>query len=195
MALDVTDQTADEVLLRRYAQGDARAAHALTDRFGPVVYRVALRFLGDGAEAEDVAQDAMMRLWRAAPGWRSGDAKVTTWLYTVTRNLCTDRLRKQTRQSGLELDQGAEPVDPTPSAEHRLILSARIDALQEALMRLPRRQREAIVLRHLEGLANPEIAQIMDISTAAVESLTARGKRALATALAARRDELGYTDG
>ncbi len=195
MALDVTDQTEDEVLLRLYAEGNARAAYALSDRFGPIAYRVALRFLGDGAEAEDVAQDAMMRLWRAAPGWRSGEAKVSTWLYTVTRNLCTDRVRKLTRTKGVGLDQVAEPADPTPGAEDQLTQAARIDALQEALMQLPDRQREAVVLRHLEGLTNPEIGQIMDISTEAVESLTARGKRALATAMAGRRAELGYSDG
>lgn len=195
MALDVTDQTEDEVLLRLYAEGDPRAAHALTDRFGPIAFRVALRFLGDGAEAEDVAQDAMMRLWRAAPGWRSGEAKVSTWLYTVTRNLCTDRVRKSARRGGIGLDQVAEPTDPTPGADEQMQQAARVDALQTALMELPERQREAVVLRHLEGLTNPEIGQIMDISTEAVESLTARGKRALATAMAGRRDELGYSNG
>ena len=67
-----------------------------------------------------------------------------------------------------------------------------MDALQEALDQLPDRQRQAVVLRHLEGLGNPEIAAILDISTEAVESLTARGKRALARLLAARREDLGY---
>ena len=62
-------------------------------------------------------------------------------------------------------------------------------------MQLPERQRQAVVLRHIEDLANPEIAGIMDISVEAVESLTARGKRALAAILAGRRAELGYSDG
>lgn len=195
MALDLTEQTEDAVLLRLYAEGNARAAHLLAERFGPVAYRVALRFLGDPAEAEDVAQDAMMRLWKAAPGWRDGEAKVTTWLFTVVRNLCTDRHRKGARQGGVGLDQIAEPADPAPAAEQQLLQAARVDALQAALMRLPDRQRQAVVLRHLEGLANPEIGQIIGISTEAVESLTARGKRALAAALADQRDALGYSDG
>ena len=72
--------------------------------------------------------------------------------------------------------------------------AARDRALADALADLPDRQREAVTLRHLEGLSNPEIAEIMDISTEAVESLTARGKRNLATALAARRNDLGYSD-
>lgn len=69
-----------------------------------------------------------------------------------------------------------------------------MDALQQALDSLPERQRQAVVLRHIEGLANPEIAEVMEISTEAVESLTARGKRALAAALAGRREELGYAE-
>ncbi len=68
----------------------------------------------------------------------------------------------------------------------------RVDALQAALDDLPERQREAVVLRHIEGLGNPEIAEILDISVEAVESLTARGKRALAKALASQREILGF---
>jgi RNA polymerase sigma-70 factor (ECF subfamily) len=71
---------------------------------------------------------------------------------------------------------------------------ARAEALQEALMQLPDRQRQAVVLRHIEGLSNPEIAQIMDIGPRAVESLTARGKRALEAMLLGRRAELGFED-
>ena len=72
--------------------------------------------------------------------------------------------------------------------------NARHDALQAALMRLPERQRQAVVLRHIEGLANPDIATILDVGVAAVESLTSRGKRALTADLAAQRDALGYDD-
>ena len=75
-----------------------------------------------------------------------------------------------------------------------MIAQDRAAALQLALNQLPDRQREAVILRHIEGLANPEIAQIMEISTEAVESLTARGKRALSAALSPKREELGYDD-
>ena len=67
--------------------------------------------------------------------------------------------------------------------------------MEQAIATLPERQRQAVVLRHIEGLSNPEIGEIMDIGVEAVESLTARGKRALAAALAGRRAELGYGDG
>lgn len=181
-------------LLARFAAGDARAARQLTDRLGPRAFGVALRVLGDRAEAEDIAQEAMMRLWRIAPDWRRGEAKVSTWLYRVVVNLCTDAHRRR-RGGTTPLDDVADPPDPAPGAAERLQQATRIDALQGALMALPDRQRQAVVLRHIEDLSNPEIAGIMDISVDAVESLTARGKRALAAALSGRKDELGYDDG
>lgn len=187
-----SDLQTDDALLARYAQGDARAARDLTHRLGPRTHSVALRVLGDRAEAEDVAQEAMLRLWRMAPDWQPGAAKVSTWLYRVTLNLCLDRKRRG--RGAVGLDTVPEPADPTPGVAERMQDGARVDALQAALMQLPDRQRQAVVLRHIEELSNPEIATIMEIGVEAVESLTARGKRALTAALYGRREELGYDD-
>lgn len=181
----------DDALLVLYANGDQTAAPVLTTRLLTRVLAQAHRMLGDAAEAEDVAQEAMLRLWRIAPDWRQGEAQVTTWLFRVVSNLCLDRLRKR-RTTGL--DEIAEPADPSPSVEQNMQDRARSDALQNALNELPDRQRQAVVLRHIEGLPNPQIAEVMDISPRAVESLTARGKRALTAILAGRREELGYDD-
>lgn len=190
MAFDAQNDVSDEALLVAFGNGDREAAALLTLRFTPRVMGFATRMLGgDRHEAEDVTQEAMLRLWKIAPDWRQGEAQVTTWLYRVTANLCTDRLRKR---RGVDLDSVPEPVDDTPGAVDRMIGADRAQALQEALDALPERQRMAVTLRHLEGLANPEIAVAMDISVEAVESLTARGKRALAAGLAGRREELGY---
>lgn len=183
----------EAALLAAFASGDRQAAAQLTARLGPRTFGLALRLLGDRAEAEDVAQEAMLRLWRIAPDWRHGEARVSTWLYRVTLNLVTDR-RRRSRGRMAALDEVAEPADPAPGAARRMLDAQRHDALQVALMQLPERQREAVVLRHIEELANPEIAGIMEISTEAVESLTARGKRALAAILAGQRAELGYDD-
>ena len=191
MPLDAYPDLADDALLSQYSKGDAAAARELTARLTPRVFGHAVRVLGDRAEAEDVAQDAMMRLWKVAPDWRVGEAKVSTWLYHVTANLCTDRLR---RKRGVGLDEVDEPHDPSPSVTDQLQTRERMDALQAGLQTLPERQRQAVILRHIEGLANPEIAEILEISTEAVESLTARGKRALAQALAPAREKLGYED-
>ncbi|MDJ0821911.1 MAG: RNA polymerase sigma factor [Paracoccaceae bacterium] len=189
MPYDAMSARDDQELLAAYAAGDAAAARALTARLTPLVFSHAVRMLnGDRAEAEDVTQEALLRLWRAAAGWRD-EAKVTTWLYRVTANLCIDRLRKR---RGSDLDAVPEPEDPTPSVADQMQQAARAEALQAALATLPDRQRQAVILRHIEGLPNPEIAQIMDIGPRAVESLTARGKRALEARLAGRRAELGY---
>ena len=169
MPLDAhaTDEPDEAALLARYARGDAAAVRALTLRLTPRAYAQAMRLLGDRAEAEDVAQDAMMRLWKIAPDWRAGEAKVTTWLYRVVAYLCTDRLRRSPR-GPLALNEVA------------------------ALATLPERQRMAVMLRHFEGATNPEIAERLGVSVEAVESLTARGKRALAAALKGQAAALGY---
>ncbi len=192
MAFDALIEASEEALLVLYANGDSAAARALTLRLTPMALRVATRMLGDGSEAEDVAQEAMLRLWRVAPEWRQGEAKVSTWLYRVVSNLATDRLRKR---RGVSLEEAAEPEDGKPAVVDLMIDADRAEALQVALASLPDRQRQAVVLRHLEGLTNPEIAQVMEIGVEAVESLTARGKRALTTMLAGRREELGYDHG
>lgn len=192
MALDAGQDTSDEELLIAFGAGNRQAASVLTARLAPRVLGFSARLLGgDRAEAEDVTQEAMLRLWKIAPEWRTGEAKVTTWLFHVTRNLCTDRLRKR---RGVDLDAIPEPEDESPGAVRGLMDADRKTALNAALLALPERQRVAVTLRHLEGLSNPEIAEAMEISVEAVESLTARGKRALASLLAAQREELGYAD-
>lgn len=189
---DADQGPTDGALMAAYASGDASAARRLTVRLAPRVLGQAMRMLGNHAEAEDVTQEAMLRLWKAAPDWQAEGAQVSTWLYRVTVNLCTDRLRKSGR--GVGLDDVAEPADSAASAAQQIHQGTRAQALRQALASLPDRQAQAVALRHLEGLGNDQIARIMDTSLEAVESLTARGKRALAAALAPRRAELGVWD-
>jgi RNA polymerase sigma-70 factor (ECF subfamily) len=191
MALDAMNDSSDEALLELYAQGDPAAARALTLRLGPLAYRLALRMLRDGAEAEDVAQEALLRLWKIAPDWRAGEAKVSTWLYRVVSNLATDRLRKK---RGVGLDEAPEVADDSPSVLEDMMQRDRMAVLEAALAQLPERQRLAVTLRHIDGLSNPEIAEAMETGVEAVESLTARAKRALAKLLSGQREELGFGD-
>lgn len=187
MSFDAATGEADDVLLQRFADGDQSAARALALRLTPRVLAVAYRMLGDRAEAEDVAQEAMMRLWKIAPDWREGEAQVTTWLHRVSSNLCIDRLRRRKRD-GPPLEDVAEPSDPAPSPAAVMMATDRAAAVRQALDALPDRQKQAVTLRHFEDLGNPEIAGIMEISVEAVESLLSRGRRALATALRSRED-------
>lgn len=195
MAFDAHGDVSDEALMVLYANGDRHAALALTHRVTPRVLAYAARLLsGDRAEAEDVAQETMLRLWKVAPEWRQGETRVTTWAYRVATNLCIDRQRSRGRRRQMALDDAPELADSATGAEGRLQQADRMAALEAALSELPDRQRQAVVLRHLEGMTNPEIAAIMEIGVEAVESLTARGKRALAAILAGRKAELGYED-
>jgi RNA polymerase sigma factor (sigma-70 family) len=195
MAFDAESDTSDEALMVLYANGDRQAALALSQRVTPRVLGYAARMLGgDRAEAEDVAQEVMLRLWRIAPIWRQGETKVTTWAYRVATNLCLDRQRARKRKALTPLDDAPEVAADGQSADGALIEADRMAALETALAALPDRQRQAVVLRHLEGLSNPEIAAVLEIGVEAVESLTARGKRALAALLSGQKDALGYED-
>ena len=199
ISVDVKDEAGagsapdDARLLARFAAGDRSAASLLTTRLAPRILQMAVRVLNDRAEAEDITQEAMLRLWRIAPDWQDGHAKVGTWLYQVALNLCRDRLRRR-KGRNVALEDVAEPSDETPSVAAQMQAATRLAALETALAALPDRQRQAVVLRHLQELSNPEIAEIMGISVEAVESLTARGKRALAAQLSGRRADLGYDD-
>lgn len=194
MPRDTASALSDDALLVLYANGGREAARDLTQRLAPRVMAYAMRVLNDRAEAEDIAQEAMLRLWRIAPAWRQGEAQVTTWLFRVATNLATDRLRQRIRRKATTLDDAPEVADGQPGVHQTMLENDRLAALQAALDQLPDRQRQAVVLRHIEGLSNPEIADILGIGVEAVESLTARGKRALTALLSGRREELGYDD-
>jgi RNA polymerase sigma-70 factor (ECF subfamily) len=187
MPFDTQSTVSDDTLIARYASGDQSAARALTARHLGRVLALGQRMLGDQAEAEDIAQETMLRLWRHAPDWEPGRAQVGTWLYKVASNLCIDRLRKSRRT---ELVDVPEQVDERPTAEANLQARGTANAIAAALEGLPPRQKLALTLRFLEDHENPDIAEIMEISVDAVESLLARGKRALAAKLQDQRDDL-----
>jgi RNA polymerase sigma-70 factor (ECF subfamily) len=171
----------DEELVRRVGQGDPAAIQAMVARKLPRMLALAHRMLNDAAEAEDVAQEAMLRAWKQAPRWVAGQARFDTWLHRVGLNLCYDRLR---RRREVPTETPPEQIDAGPAPDRGLLaadVGVRVDA---ALARLPDRQREAIVLCHYQELTNIEAAGLMQVSVEALESLLSRGRRALRQALA-----------
>jgi len=165
----------DEVLMVWVARGDQSAYRELTRRHLPAMLGLARRVLGNAADAEDVAQEAMLRVWTHAPRWQPL-AAFRTWLTRVVVNLCLDRKR---RRPWVALEAAGEIVDPAPGVAELAETSERERLLAAAIAELPARQRSAIVLTYTEGMSNAQVAEILDTSVSAVETLLIRGKQNL----------------
>ena len=176
-----SDDIGEEMgLLARVAAGESEAFRGLVDRHLPTVLAIARRMLRDDAEAEDVAQETMLRLWRNAAGLELGPNGVRPWLRRVASNLCIDRVRARRNTTVVEEvpEESAPPSQLRHLAEREL--GARVDA---ALQALPERQRLAITLVHYEGMSQIEVGGVLGISDEAVESLLARARRTLKASL------------
>jgi RNA polymerase sigma-70 factor, ECF subfamily len=175
------EESEDEaVLLACVAAGDEQAFRGLLDRHLPTVLAIGRRMLRDDAEAEDVAQETLLRLWRNAAGLELGPNGVRPWLRRVVSNLCIDRVRA--RRNTTVTDEVPEESEP-PSQMRQLAereLGSRVDA---ALKALPERQRLALTLFHYEGMSQIEVGSVLGISDEAVESLLARARRTLKASL------------
>jgi len=170
----------DEALMARVARGDEPAFRELARRHLPAAVSLARRILGNAADGEDVAQDAMLRVWVNAPRWQPL-ALFRTWFRRVVVNLCLDRKR---RARWVELEAAGEIADPAANAGEEVERGERDRLVQAAIAKLPERQRIAIVLTYSEGLSNAEVADALDTSVSAVETLLVRGKQNLRRALA-----------
>lgn len=169
----------DDALMLQVGRGDPAAYRALAERHLTGVVRYATRMLSDQAEAEDVAQETFLRLWRDAGRYEARGHKPSTWLYRIAHNLCVDRLRVRKPQADAP-EQTANERTSGPLADQEL--SAHVSA---ALARLPERQRAAIALVHYEDKSLEEAGAVLGCAAGAVESLLARGRRSLREQLAA----------
>jgi len=165
--------------MARVARGDERAFQLLSRRHLPAMLGLARRILGNAAEAEDVAQEAFLRVWTHAPRWQPL-AQFRTWLTRVVVNLCLDRKR---RAPWVELEAAGDIVDPAPGAGEKAESDERERMVASAVDKLPARQRSAIVLTYGEGMSNAQVAEILDTSVSAVETLLVRARQNLRRAL------------
>jgi len=177
----LSDGDPDEALVKQVARGDPAAVRALMGRKLPRLMSLAQRMLGDAAEAEDVVQETFLRAWKQAPSWRPGAARFDTWMHRVALNLCYDRLR---RRRETPTDTPPDLADDAPGPDRGLQAQDVGRRVEAAMKALPDRQREAVVLCHYQEMSNIEAAALMGVSVDALESLLARGRRALRAALA-----------
>jgi RNA polymerase sigma-70 factor, ECF subfamily len=179
------DEASDEDLMLRVARGDERAFRILSRRYAARSYGLARRITANNADAEEIVQEAMLRVWVNAPRWRRM-AAFRTWLYRVIVNLCLNRRR---RKPFAALDEAGDPADPAPNASERLEKNEVDRAVAAAIAELPERQRAAIVLTYHEDLSNAETAAVLDTTVSSVEALLVRAKRTLRAKLADGRSE------
>ncbi len=171
-------------------KGDNKAFELLIARHQRSVYNLALRFLGDPDEAEDVAQDCFIRIYKAAASY-TPDARFTTWLYTIVRNLCFNVLR--TRRQAVIVSVDDETLPELPSKDEGQIERISKEQLRtkviSAVNLLPENMRLAVLLSKYHGLSYEEIAGIMGCSVNAVKLRVHRAKALLAVELSALHDE------
>lgn len=142
----------------------------------PRIVALARRTLGDQGDAEDVAQEVFTRVWRHAAKWQPGTARFDSWLHRVALNLCHDTYRRRRETPTATVP---ETIDPAPRPDEAALATDTGSIVERALMTLPPRQRDAIVLTYYQELGNGEAASILGVSVDALESLLARGRRTL----------------
>jgi RNA polymerase sigma-70 factor (ECF subfamily) len=175
---DMTGQdgiTSDEELMLQAARGDMDAFEQLVQRHQRSALNIAHRFLGRSAQAEDVAQEAFLKILAGASRYRP-TARFRTYLYNVVWHLCVDSYRRKTP---LALDALGPTPDAADGPDELALRGERSERVRQAVDGLPARQRMALVLKHFEGMSYEDVAEVMDCSPGAVDSLLSRARTAL----------------
>jgi len=163
--------------------GDRAAIEELLARYEPTIYRFGLRMCGDEDAAREVLQETLLAAFRYLPGFR-GDAALSTWLYQIARSFCIKERRGHHPTRSLDDDGAPQLVDPGPQPDARAHAREIGEALSRAIAVLPPEQREALILRDVEGLSAEEAAEVVGIEVGALKSRLHRARMALRTELA-----------
>lgn len=182
-----TRDESDDELMCRVASGDADAFRQLVERHQGLVIGTVARMIGT-ADAEDLAQQVFLNVWKSAPRWRP-EAKVTTWLLTIAKRLVFNESRRRGRtrlipQSQQDEHEVPELPDDMIGPDLQLLEGELHKAIEAALASLPEKERLAVVLRRYEEMSYEEIADVLSVSLPAVKSLLFRARNSLRDKLA-----------
>lgn len=166
----------DDALMARLAARDRDALGLIAERHARLPWRIAFRMLGDPGEAEDVAQETLLRLWQHADRWQPGGSGIAAWLTRVATNACLDRLRKRRWVTD---EAVPERIDDAPLADDRIEADQMRAAVAACIDALPDRQRAAVVLTYYEEQQNRMAAEILAMQLKAFESLLFRARTSL----------------
>ncbi|MFT4175779.1 MAG: sigma-70 family RNA polymerase sigma factor [Luteolibacter sp.] len=187
------DDTQDHTLMERIGAGDHQAFRILVERHQNAVIGTVAKMLGNASEAEDIAQQAFLRVWRHAKRYRP-DAKFTTYLFTITRNLVFNETRRRSRKKEVSADEREEhpslqaEASPDLQPDSELLQAELQKAVDNAIAALPETQRMAVVLRRYENMPYEDIAAVLGLSVSAVKSLLFRARTTLREALSSYLD-------
>ncbi len=178
-----SDRADEKAIIARCLNGEREAYGVLVERYKDLVHNLVYRMVGDAEAAEDIAQEAFVKAYLSLGDFR-GDSRFSTWLCRIALNRCTDILRRRGREVGVRDTRNGEPYvpdlqDDRETAPVTLERREREQVLQRALGGLPVKYREAVVLRHIEGLPYREIGRILGIPAGAAKVRTFRGREML----------------
>lgn len=186
-----TDENSRDIfLMERIGAGDHRAFRELVERHQNAVVGTVSKMLANHSEAEDIAQQVFLRIWRHAKRYRP-EAKFTTYLFTITRNLVFNETRRKKRRNEVSADEREEnshhliEADPNKQPDSEILQEELRKAVDKAISSLPEPQRLAVILRRYEQMPYEEIAKVLDLSVSAVKSLLFRARTTLRESLAA----------
>lgn len=175
-------------LLRAAKRGDSAAFESLMGAYERRVYGLCLRMMGNAHDGEDAAQEAMIRIWQKIGQCRD-EAALSTWIYRVTANACTDALRKRSRQAAPSLEamreEGFEAVDPAQTPEEAAQADEGRRAMAQAIAGVPQEMRSVFLMRDVHGLSVEQTARALGVSQGTVKSRLSRAREKIAQQLRA----------
>ncbi len=171
-------------LMLRSGQGDLKAFHQLVELHQHAVVGTVAKMLGNGSDAEDISQQVFVRIWKSAPRYEPS-AKFTTWMFTITRNLVFNEMRRRQRKPVVSLDEREDEhhipttIDSGLQPDESRLQKELEEAVDAAIQQLPEKQRLAVILRRYEQMPYEDIAEVLDLSLSAVKSLLFRARTQL----------------